>query len=342
MICLHVAAKLPLICADPAARNKAESTTANSDDDLNAFLQEEEDLVNAHRKQVEETMNILREEMNLLVEADQPGNQLDGYITRLNAILSQNAAGILQLQNQLPHFQKRLKEHNVLVSSAGGFLLDYSYSFLSWLFFQGLEAGLFIFSLPGMHVWETIINECYSATETFKGFKLFHCVTSSITCDSDRRKKPHGILLNSLWEDATVFQSPWALIGLTLDRPNTLQHYTVTLGPTSHPQEPNLIPFLNSFLGFQVSQFVPQRRRRLVPKPVQSHQSGFHVPLSKLQPLRYLSYHRPSRARQAEMLYHRLEIRHVDPSLRFVRNPNLLQQRESVPDLLRERQDLGA
>lgn len=57
------------------------------------------------------------QEMNLLVEADLPGNQLDDYISRLNAILSQKAAGILQLQNQLAHFQKRLKEHNVLVSS---------------------------------------------------------------------------------------------------------------------------------------------------------------------------------------------------------------------------------
>lgn len=57
------------------------------------------------------------QEMNLLVEADQPGNQLDNYISRLNAILSQKAAGILELQNQLAHFQRRLKEHNVLISS---------------------------------------------------------------------------------------------------------------------------------------------------------------------------------------------------------------------------------
>ncbi|XP_015867198.3 kinesin-like protein KIN-13B [Ziziphus jujuba] len=98
---------------------KVDSRNSHSDDDLNALLQEEEDLVNAHRKQVEDTMNIVREEMNLLVEADQPGNQLDNYVTRLNAILSQKAAGILQLQNRLAHFQKRLKEHNVLVSSSG-------------------------------------------------------------------------------------------------------------------------------------------------------------------------------------------------------------------------------
>lgn len=96
---------------------KSDHRNSNSDDDLNALLQEEEDLVNAHRKQVEETMNIVREEMNLLVEADQPGNQLDDYICRLNGILSQKAAGILQLQTRLAHFQKRLKEHNVLVAS---------------------------------------------------------------------------------------------------------------------------------------------------------------------------------------------------------------------------------
>ncbi|KAH7857710.1 hypothetical protein Vadar_015637 [Vaccinium darrowii] len=98
---------------------KFESKNSHSDDDLNALLKEEEDLVNAHRKQVEETMDIVREEMGLLVEADQPGNELDNYVCRLNAILSQKAAGILKLQNRLAHFQRRLKEHNVLVSSSG-------------------------------------------------------------------------------------------------------------------------------------------------------------------------------------------------------------------------------
>ncbi|GLU22207.1 hypothetical protein SLE2022_382990 [Rubroshorea leprosula] len=98
---------------------KSDVKNSSSDDDLNALLQEEEDLVSAHRKQVEDTMNIVREEMNLLVEADQPGNQLDNYISRLNAILSQKAAGIVQLQTRLANFQRRLKEHNVLVSSSG-------------------------------------------------------------------------------------------------------------------------------------------------------------------------------------------------------------------------------
>eukprot|EP00268_Persea_americana_P033147 TRINITY_DN3288_c0_g3_i3.p1 TRINITY_DN3288_c0_g3~~TRINITY_DN3288_c0_g3_i3.p1 ORF type:complete len:463 (-),score=108.33 TRINITY_DN3288_c0_g3_i3:420-1808(-) len=89
------------------------------DDSLDALLKEEEDLVVAHRRQVEETIDIVREEMKLLVEADQPGNQLDEYISKLNTILSQKAAGILNLQNRLAHFQQRLNEHNILSSSLG-------------------------------------------------------------------------------------------------------------------------------------------------------------------------------------------------------------------------------
>lgn len=96
---------------------RSESRNWSPDDELNALLKEEEDLVNAHRKQVEDTMDIVRVEMNLLVEADEPGNQLDDYVTKLNTILAQKAAAIAQLQNRLAHFQKRLREHDVLISS---------------------------------------------------------------------------------------------------------------------------------------------------------------------------------------------------------------------------------
>lgn len=95
-------------------------TQMNPMDDYSALLEEEEELVIAHRKQVEETMDIVREEMNLLVEVDQPGNQLDEYITKLNVILSKKAAGIQKLQTRLRSFQKRLEEYNVLSSASGG------------------------------------------------------------------------------------------------------------------------------------------------------------------------------------------------------------------------------
>ncbi|XWS69881.1 hypothetical protein CRYUN_Cryun03dG0001900 [Craigia yunnanensis] len=65
----------------------------------------------------DDDLSALLKEMNLIVEADQPGNQLDNYISELNSILSQKAAGILQLQTRLAQFHKRLDEYNVLVSS---------------------------------------------------------------------------------------------------------------------------------------------------------------------------------------------------------------------------------
>lgn len=61
-------------------------------------------------------LNLSLQEMNLLVEANQPENQLDDYVSRLNTILSNKAEGILQLQTRLAHFKRRLKGHNVLVS----------------------------------------------------------------------------------------------------------------------------------------------------------------------------------------------------------------------------------
>ncbi|KAF2301281.1 hypothetical protein GH714_022393 [Hevea brasiliensis] len=126
---------------------KSDDKNSHSDD-LNALLQEEQDLVNAHRKQVEETMNIVREEMDLLVEADQPGNQLDNYITRLNAILSQKAAGILQLQNRLAHFQKLLKEHNILASSSS-FQLLYKVELIMELV-TGCDASVLLDAAKGL------------------------------------------------------------------------------------------------------------------------------------------------------------------------------------------------
>eukprot|EP01018_Ginkgo_biloba_P001654 Gb_33090 [translate_table: standard] len=89
------------------------------DEELDAILKEEEDLVIAHRKQVEDTIDIVREEMKLLAEADQPGNQIDGYISKLNDILSQKAAGIISLQTRLARFQRLLSDQNILTCPAG-------------------------------------------------------------------------------------------------------------------------------------------------------------------------------------------------------------------------------
>ncbi|XP_073054509.1 kinesin-like protein KIN-13A [Primulina eburnea] len=85
-----------------------------SDESINETLEEEEALISAHRKEIEDTMEIVREEMKLLAEVDQPGSHIDNYVTRLNFVLSSKAASLVSLQARLARFQHRLKEQEVL------------------------------------------------------------------------------------------------------------------------------------------------------------------------------------------------------------------------------------
>ncbi|XP_042517905.1 kinesin-like protein KIN-13A [Macadamia integrifolia] len=84
------------------------------DGDINAILEEEEALIAAHRKEIEDTMEIVREEMKLLAEVDQPGSLIDNYVTQLSFVLSRKAAGLVSLQARLARFQHRLKEQEIL------------------------------------------------------------------------------------------------------------------------------------------------------------------------------------------------------------------------------------
>uniref|UniRef100_A0A2P2MI53 Kinesin-13A isoform X2 n=1 Tax=Rhizophora mucronata TaxID=61149 RepID=A0A2P2MI53_RHIMU len=85
-----------------------------SDGNINEILEEEEALIAAHRKEIEDTMEIVREEMKLLAEVDQPGSLIDNYVTQLSFVLSRKAAGLVSLQARLARFQHRLKEQEIL------------------------------------------------------------------------------------------------------------------------------------------------------------------------------------------------------------------------------------
>mmetsp|Transcript_3040 Transcript_3040/g.7577 ORF Transcript_3040/g.7577 Transcript_3040/m.7577 type:complete len:713 (-) Transcript_3040:98-2236(-) len=80
------------------------------DELMNSILQEEDDLIAAHRKQIEETMELVRKEMNLLAEVDQPGSHIDSYVANLAAILEAKASGTAKLQAQLAAFQRKLAQ----------------------------------------------------------------------------------------------------------------------------------------------------------------------------------------------------------------------------------------
>ncbi|CAM6043770.1 unnamed protein product [Sphagnum compactum] len=91
----------------------------NHEGHINAILEEEEEVISAHRKEVEDTMEIVREEMKLLAEVDQPGSRIDRYVSQLNYVLSRKAAGIVNLQARLARFQRHLKEQEILSRTGG-------------------------------------------------------------------------------------------------------------------------------------------------------------------------------------------------------------------------------
>ncbi|BBM99793.1 kinesin family member 2/24 [Marchantia polymorpha subsp. ruderalis] len=99
--------------------SELESIQTGYDGHINAILEEEEEVISAHRKEVEDTMEIVREEMKLLAEVDRPGSRIDRYVSQLNYVLSRKAAGIVNLQARLTRFQRHLKEQEILSRTTG-------------------------------------------------------------------------------------------------------------------------------------------------------------------------------------------------------------------------------
>jgi kinesin family protein 2/24 len=93
---------------------------AAHDELMHTILEDEEVVIAAHRRQIEDTMDSVREEMTLLQEVDRPGSAIDDYVTGLTAILAARAASIAELQTRLATFQRHLKEEEILSRTVGG------------------------------------------------------------------------------------------------------------------------------------------------------------------------------------------------------------------------------
>lgn len=96
-----------------SVRHKEETESTVYDGRINAILEQEEALITAHRKEIEDTMEIVRDEMKLLTEIDQPGSRIDRYVSQLSFVLSRKAAGLVNLQARLARFQQHLKEQEI-------------------------------------------------------------------------------------------------------------------------------------------------------------------------------------------------------------------------------------
>eukprot|EP01006_Ploeotia_vitrea_P041220 TRINITY_DN66494_c9_g9_i1.p1 TRINITY_DN66494_c9_g9~~TRINITY_DN66494_c9_g9_i1.p1 ORF type:complete len:822 (+),score=447.92 TRINITY_DN66494_c9_g9_i1:98-2467(+) len=82
-----------------------------------AILEEEDEIVEAHRRQIDDTMKLVKSEMELLKQFDQLGYSVDDYVGQLDAILASKIASIKDLRDRIAMFKDHLKEEEILSTS---------------------------------------------------------------------------------------------------------------------------------------------------------------------------------------------------------------------------------
>eukprot|EP00762_Andalucia_godoyi_P005031 ANDGO_01444.mRNA.1 Kinesin-13A len=87
------------------------------EDLINTILEEEEEVIQSHRHQIDIIMELMRTEMKLLNDVDQPGSAIDEYVTNLEQVLDRKLEVIQTLKTRLTEFQKHLREEEMLSRS---------------------------------------------------------------------------------------------------------------------------------------------------------------------------------------------------------------------------------
>ncbi|MEW5307527.1 MAG: hypothetical protein WDW36_009916 [Sanguina aurantia] len=108
------ASELPPPSASRLSTGGDDELVVRHDELMDSILMEEEALVTFHRGRLEEDMEMLRQEMGILGDVDQPGSQIDFYVERMNALLSVKLANVKEMQARLDAFQQKLREEDML------------------------------------------------------------------------------------------------------------------------------------------------------------------------------------------------------------------------------------
>lgn len=78
------------------------------------ILEEEEDVIQNHKTSLDELVESVKDQMNMLNDVDQPGSDIQNYVTNLNYILGKNIRQMMALQQKVESFDTHLKDETVL------------------------------------------------------------------------------------------------------------------------------------------------------------------------------------------------------------------------------------
>jgi kinesin family member 2/24 len=81
---------------------------------INSLLEEEEQIVVAHRQHIDEIMELVKLEMKELNEVDKPGYPIDNYVRNLDHLLLRKVQHVDNLRAKLARFQEHLKQEEML------------------------------------------------------------------------------------------------------------------------------------------------------------------------------------------------------------------------------------
>lgn len=74
------------------------------------ILAEEEELINSHRKQIDDMVELIKSEMGLLHEVDRPGSDVNTFVAELDRVLEMKEEMVSSLRNKLRSFHGHLIE----------------------------------------------------------------------------------------------------------------------------------------------------------------------------------------------------------------------------------------
>eukprot|EP00301_Raphidiophrys_heterophryoidea_P024183 c7763_g1_i1.p1 GENE.c7763_g1_i1~~c7763_g1_i1.p1 ORF type:complete len:675 (+),score=158.47 c7763_g1_i1:102-2126(+) len=102
---------------DLVAETAQDDVLRMHDELIDVILLEEEQLLTDHRSEIEDTMHLVKEEMKLLDMMDNPGSQIDDYVSQLDVVLQRKIAVISSLREKLKIFQQHLVEESQMVNN---------------------------------------------------------------------------------------------------------------------------------------------------------------------------------------------------------------------------------
>ena len=81
--------------------NDTERLCGDHEKVIERILEEEEELINNHRKHIDDIVDFVKQEMLLLNEVDKPGSDVEEYVKGLDQVLVQKMEMIAAMRNQL-------------------------------------------------------------------------------------------------------------------------------------------------------------------------------------------------------------------------------------------------